>query len=265
MTSQHHKKACRCPFDSLENPLCFEHKSPPPFKSDLPLYNRSLSDKVVLSMFSDTNIQVDSTAKLQLTVNEVKQIHRKRVASIIGHVFQLTYAAICDKLIQEANVNHCDGCAIHHPSQKEHSCLMMDNEDAWIYDHNEARVKTDLTTVKKTAESVCSDLGFTLGQTWESYLTELRKFPWSSTYLTSLELEHCCDQNVKNHSFALYYGPNGLRGNDCIVFDGDEAFDETASRVDPTGTECPETILRKNQELMDVDLVINVIHNKPCL
>ena len=78
-------------------------------------------------------------------------------------------------------------------------------------------------------------------------------------YLTSLELEHCCDQNVKN------YGPNGLRGNDCIVFDGDEAFDETASIVDPTGTECPETILRKKEELMDVDLVINVIQNKLCL
>lgn len=126
-------------------------------------------------------------------------------------------------------------------------------------------MKTDLITVKKTAESVCSDLGFSLGQTWESYLTELRKFPWSSTYLTSLELEHCCDKNVKNRGFALYYGPNGLRGNVCFFFDGDEAFDETASRVDPTGTECPETILRKNEELMDVDLVINVIHNKLCL
>ena len=30
-----------------------------------------MSDKVVLSMFSNTNIQVDSTAKLPLTVDEV--------------------------------------------------------------------------------------------------------------------------------------------------------------------------------------------------
>lgn len=41
---------------------------------------------------------------------------------------------------------------------------MMDSEDAWIYYHDEARVKTNLDTVKKTAESVCSLLGFTLGQ-----------------------------------------------------------------------------------------------------
>lgn len=62
-------------------------------------------------------------------------------------MLQLTYAAICDKLIQEAKVNQCNGCAIYHPSQKEHSCLMMDNEEGWVYDHDEARVKTDLTTV----------------------------------------------------------------------------------------------------------------------
>ena len=57
---------------------------------------------------------------------------------------------------------------------------MMDSEHAWIYYHDEARVKTDLDTVKKTAESIRSDLAFTLGQTWESYLTELPKRPWTS-------------------------------------------------------------------------------------
>ena len=35
-----------------------------------------------------------------LTVGEVEQIQR-----IIGHVFQLTYAAYCDKLVQEEKEN----------------------------------------------------------------------------------------------------------------------------------------------------------------
>ena len=59
MTSQHHKEACR-PFDSLASPLCFEHK----------LTILKLELELVLSMFSNTNIQVDSTLKLQLTVDE---------------------------------------------------------------------------------------------------------------------------------------------------------------------------------------------------
>ena len=75
---------------------------------------------------------------------------------------------------------------------------MMDSEDSWIYYHDE---------VQKTAKNVCSDLGFTLGQTWESYLTELSKFPWTTIYLTPLELEYC-DQNVKNRVlYALYLVP----------------------------------------------------------
>ena len=76
-----------------------------------------------------TNIKLDSTSKPQLTVDEVEKIERKRVANIIGHVFQLTYAAIFDSLIQEEKVRRCNGCDIHHPSQREHSCLMMDSED----------------------------------------------------------------------------------------------------------------------------------------
>ena len=125
-----------------------------------------------------------------LTVDEVEQIQRKKVATIIGHVFQLTYAAFFDKLVQEEKVNRCHGCAIQHSSQRQHSCLMLDTEDAWFHYHDEAREQIDLAVVMKTVESVCSALGLKLGQTWERYLTELPKLPWTSLYLTSLELEH---------------------------------------------------------------------------
>ena len=44
-------------------------------------------------------MQAKTTFKPMLTVDEVEQIHRKKVATIISHVFQLTYAAYCDKLV----------------------------------------------------------------------------------------------------------------------------------------------------------------------
>ena len=94
-----------------------------------------------------------------------------------------------DTLIQEEKLNRCHGCAIQHPSQRQHSCLMMDSEDAWFYYHDEVREKIDLNTVLKTSESVCSVLGFELAKSWEAYVTELPKMPWTSLYLTSLELE----------------------------------------------------------------------------
>ena len=39
------------------------------------------------------NIQIESSAAPLLTVNEVEKVQRQRVASLIGHAFQLTYAA----------------------------------------------------------------------------------------------------------------------------------------------------------------------------
>ena len=95
-----------------------------------------------------------------------------------------------DKFVKEEKSNRCHGCTIQHPSQRQHTCLMFDSEDAWFYYHDEAREQIDLAVVMKTVESVCSALGLKLGQTWESFLTELPKLPWTSLCLTTLELEN---------------------------------------------------------------------------
>ena len=49
-------------------------------------------------------MQVESTSKPILTVDEVEHIQRKKLPIIIGRVFQLTYPAYCDKLVQEEKV-----------------------------------------------------------------------------------------------------------------------------------------------------------------
>ena len=135
-------------------------------------------------------MQVESSAAPQLTVDEVEKIQRQKIASLIGHVFQLTYAAMFETLIQEEKLHRCNGCAINHPSQRQHSCVMMDSEDAWMYYRDDVVETIDLNVVLKTAESVCTALGFKLGKSWEAYVTELPKLPWTSIYLTSLELDN---------------------------------------------------------------------------
>jgi len=87
-------------------------------------------------------MQVESSATPLLTVDEVEKIQRQKIASLVGHGFQLTYAGMFDTLIQEEKLNCCNGCAILHPSQREHSCLMIDNEDAWMYYHNKVKKKS---------------------------------------------------------------------------------------------------------------------------
>ena len=155
-------------------------------------------------------MQVESTSQPMLTMDEVEQIQRKKVATIIGHVFQLTYAAFFDKLVQEEKVNRRHGCTLQHPSQRQHSCLMLDTEDAWFYYHDVAREQIDLAVVMQTVEGVCSTLGLKLCQTWKSYLTELPKLPWTSLNLTSLELENYDEDMKERVLYALYYGPCGL-------------------------------------------------------
>ena len=53
--------------------------------------------------------------------------------------------------IEKLNPFH--GCGIQHPSQNQHSCFMMDNNDAWMYFHDEVVEQLDLNSVLKATES----------------------------------------------------------------------------------------------------------------
>ena len=91
------------------------------------------------------------------------------------------------------------------------------------------------TVVMKTVESVCSTLGLKLRQTWKSYLTELPKLPWTSLYLTSLELENYDEGMKERVLYALYYGPCGIKTNDfCSMEIHKDENAEEVMNVDPT-------------------------------
>ena len=100
-------------------------------------------------------IHVDSSATPTLAVDEVEQVQRQRIAGLIGHTFQLTYANMPDELIQEEKLNRCHGCAIQHPSQRRHSFVMMGKEDSWLYYREDVVEKIDLNAVPNKVESVC--------------------------------------------------------------------------------------------------------------
>ena len=38
-------------------------------------------------------------------------------------------------------MSKCRGCAFQHPSQRQHSCLMMDVEDVWMYYYDDVEGK----------------------------------------------------------------------------------------------------------------------------
>ena len=186
-----------------------------------------------------------------MTIDDVEQVQRQRIASLIGHIFQLTYAIMVDELIQEEKLNRCHGCGIHDPSQRQHSCLMIDKEDSWLYYREDVVEKIDLNAVLNNVESVCNALGFKLGQTWKMYVSKLPKMPLTSIFLASLDVDGF-DGDIKSRVLrAIHDGPNGLKRKD---------FTDQKAEI-----ECPEQVVRKDEEPMEIDSVINDIQNMLCL
>ena len=129
---------------------------------------------------------------------------------------------------------------------------MMDNDDAWMYYHDEAAEQIDLNSVLNATESICSALGFKLGKSWEVYANELLKMLWTSIYLASLELDvfQLGDNLQSRILYAVYYSPNGLKWKDF--------------RDQEETTERPERVVRKDEQPMDLNLIINDTQNGLC-
>ena len=85
-----------------------------------------------------------------------------------------------------------------------------------------------------------------LRQTWESYLTELPKLPWTSLYLTSLELENCDEDMKERVLYALNYGPCGLKTSSLEIHKDDNT--EEVMNVDPIEVQCPGNVVRKKEK-----------------
>ena len=155
-----------------------------------------------------------------------------------------------DSLVHEEKLRNCHGCAIQHPRHGQHSCLMMDGEDAWMYYYDDVVKKIDLSLVLKTAESVCSTLGIKLGKSWEAYVTELPKFP--NLYITSLEFEGLIRTQQPQYRIlrALYDGPSGLKWKEFVDRDNNVVY--------------RETVVRKDEESTDVEFIIADMQNKLC-
>ena len=120
-----------------------------------------------------------------------------------------------------------------------------------MYYREDVVEKIDLNAVLNNVESVCKALGFKLGQSWKMCVSELPKMPWTSIFLASLEVDGF-DGDIKSRVLrAIHDGPNGLKSKD---------FSDQKAEI-----ECPETIIRKEEQPMDLDLVINEIQNNLCL
>ena len=195
---------------------------------------------------------VELSTKPFLTIDEVQHIQRQQIVSLIAHVFRLAYAAMVDSLVHEKKMRNCHGCAIQHPSQRPHSCLMMDGEDAWMYYYDDVVEKIDLSLVLKTAESVCSTLGIKLGNSCEVHVTELPKFPWTNLYITSLEFEGLTRTQQPQDRIlrALYHGLSGLKWKEFVDRDNNVVY--------------RETVIRKDEESTDLEFIIADMQNKLC-
>ena len=128
-----------------------------------------------------------------------------------------------------------------------------------------------IITVTHTAHNIAKSVfGFKLGSSWETYVRELHKFPWTNLYLTSLQVENFREriQTKKMEDCILYainYDPNGLKPNNFSGMGVSEDHNaEKVMNVDQRGVQCPDCVIRKDEQPVNIDFTISEIQNQLC-
>ena len=178
-------------------------------------------------------------------IDELENVENERAVVLVGHVFQLAFAAVCDELIQQEIRENCHGCALNHPSQRQHSCLMIANEEAWFRYFDQVVVKVDLARIRRIVENVCGALGIKLSDNWATYVSQLPKHSRTTIYLTSLELKNAGDvvyfEEMKTRILnAIYYRVNGENYHDFRHQKRESYSDQELSELEPTADYCSE-------------------------
>ena len=103
-------------------------------------------------------------------VDEVEANEKPAIIALLSKVLNLCYAELIVHPIEIECILHCRGCKTHHPSQKEHNCLMMDEEEKWNLYYDRAKVHGDPDLIWETAHGVCHLWNIPLHKSWKKFV-----------------------------------------------------------------------------------------------
>ena len=73
------------------------------------------------------NVAAQTVNVWENNVDEVSETEYQKQFSLLEAIFADAVASEINQLCQE----YCCGCKIDHPSQSQHDCLMMDEDERW--------------------------------------------------------------------------------------------------------------------------------------
>ena len=180
----------------------------------------------------------------RLIIDEVQKLERSYLLELISTILQLSYASYCEQLLWKFVYSNCDGRICNRFRPKDHTCCLfsIDEEYAWnIYydDVIESVVKNDVWEV---AKKVAHMIDITIDPSWYYYISELKKFPWTTIYLSILQFGCCADRTMHDSLTqilqVLANGPLNITRREKTI--------AKTSKIS-----CPEEFRRKDEERMD--------------
>ena len=173
-----------------------------------------------------------------IRVDEVDMFERDQLYFLISNIFHLVYADECVEPIYAERKKQCYGCEVNHPSQRQHDCLMLTEEESWNLFYDPAKDVVNMEEVWKQVLGVCYMTNIALHSSWKTYLTELYKLPWTMMYLMRCQLLHFDNQLSTIEKIRIFLS---------------DKLDQVKTPHVPI--HCPLEFLRKEVQPMDIDYV----------
>ena len=129
-------------------------------------------------------------------------------------------------------------------SQKDHTCCLfsIDEEYAWNLYYDDVIESVGENDVWEVAKKVAHMIDITIDPSWYYYISELKKFPWTTIYLSILQFGCCADRTMHDSLAQILQ----VLANGSLQITRRKKTITKASKIS-----CPEEFRRKDEERTD--------------
>ena len=115
------------------------------------------------------NICVEDDKMTIITTDEVEMIGRVKVRLVLTFL----YGDFCVREVYKHF--YCEGCDKNWPSQKDHECLLLSEEEIFESGYDDVRTRINLEVLCQLCERFTKLAGIPMTTEWETFLTKLTK------------------------------------------------------------------------------------------
>ena len=114
---------------------------------------------------------VYSRTLVMIVTDEVQMVGRAKLRQLL----EFLYVEVCRREMMKKLTEECEGCENDYPSQRDHACMMTNDQDLWTFFFDDVRNSIDLDRIRALCVQFVKLVDIPMTDEWDDFVFNLPK------------------------------------------------------------------------------------------